>query len=59
MGVVRVGNAADRLLIYAKDMRERASYNVDSSFELYQARMAQVQTADFVSRIRVLLEEVR
>lgn len=56
---VHLGRQDIDLVIDAKDMRERASYNVDSSFELGQARMAQMQTADFVSRIRVLLEEIR
>ncbi|MDD4878795.1 MAG: hypothetical protein PHO02_07260 [Candidatus Nanoarchaeia archaeon] len=55
---VHLGRNDIDLVIDAKEIRERASYNVDSSFELGQARMAQMQAADFVSRIRALLEDI-
>lgn len=45
------------LVLKAKNMRERACYGTDKIFELSMAKRLQEQTADFVNRIRSLLEE--
>lgn len=45
------------LVLDSKELRERACYGVDSTFELSQAKRLQEQTADFVNKIRSLLEE--
>ncbi len=41
----------------SKDLRERACYGADELFELSQAKRLQEQTADFVNKIKSLLEE--
>ncbi len=41
----------------SKDLRERACYGADELFELSQAKRLQEQTADFVSKIKTMLEE--
>lgn len=45
------------MVVEAKNMRERACYGTDEVFELAMAKRLQEQTADFVNRIRGLLEE--
>ncbi len=44
------------LVVDAKLLRERACYNVDETFQFNQATQLQKQTADFVSKIRIMLE---
>ncbi len=39
----------------SKEMREKASYNVDKSFDLLQAKNLQKKTVDFVNKIKILL----
>lgn len=45
------------LVLTSKDLREKACYGTDSLFESSLAKRLQRQTADFVNRIRPLLEE--
>ncbi len=46
------------LVLDSKNLRETACYGTDEIFELSQARKLQGQTADFVNKIRMLLEEI-
>ena len=43
-------------VIESKDLRERACYGVDETFNVSITRMLQGQTADFVNRIKELIE---
>lgn len=43
-------------VLESKDLRERACYGVDESFDISIVGMLQKQTVDFVSKIRWLLE---
>jgi len=45
------------LVIESKELRERACYGVDETFNISIAKMLQNETADFVNRIKILLEE--
>ena len=45
------------LVLYSKNLRERACYGADELFELSQAKRLQEQTADFVNKIKSLLED--
>jgi len=45
------------LVLDSKNLRERACYGTDELFELSQAKRLQEQTAEFVNRIKSLLEE--
>jgi len=45
------------LVLDSKKLRERACYGADELFELSQAKRLQEQTADFVNKIRSMLEE--
>ena len=40
----------------SKEMRERASYNVDKSFDLLQAKNLQKRTVDFVNNVKEILK---
>ena len=44
-------------VIGSKDLRERACYGVDESFNISIATLLQKQTVDFVNRIKEALEE--
>ena len=46
------------LVLDSKSLRETACYGTDEIFELSQAKKLQGQTADFVNKIRMLLEEI-
>ncbi len=43
----------------SKDLRERASYKVDENFDLFLAKKMQKETAEFVNRIKNILEETK
>lgn len=43
------------LVIESKDLRERACYGVDESFNISIAKMLQIQTSEFVNKIKLLL----
>lgn len=45
------------MVMKAKGMRERACYGADELFELGEAKRLQEQTADFVNRMRQLMEQ--
>lgn len=45
------------MLLDSKNIRERACYGVDESFQLGQAISMQKKTADFVNKIKSLLKE--
>ncbi len=45
-------------VIESKDLRERACYGVDELFNISMAKMLQKQTADFVNKIKELLDEI-
>jgi len=44
------------LVVHSKDLREKASYGVDEMFNKSMAEYLQKETADFVIRIKELLE---
>jgi len=44
------------LVLDSKRLREKASYGADETFELSHAKRLQEQTAEFVNKIRLLLE---
>ena len=46
------------LVLSSKGLRERACYGVDELFELNQTKLLQRQTADFVNKIKQILEEL-
>lgn len=43
-------------MINSKEMRERASYSVDVSFNLYLAKEMQEKTANFVTKVKLMLQ---
>jgi len=45
------------LVLDSKRLRERACYGTDEQFEFSLAKRMQEQTAEFVTRIKILLEE--
>ena len=45
------------LFLDSKDLREKACYGVDKSFEASQANKLQRRTVDFINKVRLLLEE--
>lgn len=44
------------LVIESKDMRERACYGTDELFELRQAKLLQIETSEFINKVRSIVE---
>lgn len=57
IGHISIEKEEIELMLDAKGMRENACYGVDALFEKSQAERMQKRTAEFVSRIKQLLEE--
>lgn len=45
------------LLLNSKEIRERASYGVDETFQQTQAKQMQEETAELVNKIKILLQK--
>jgi len=46
-------------LFNSKEIREKASYRIDETFDLLLAKSSQEKTVDFVNKIRDILEEIK
>jgi hypothetical protein len=45
------------MLLNSKELRERACYGVDETFQLIQTKQIQQETAEFVNKIKIILQK--